>query len=107
MRAGQKRCYITIKTKAAGVDSYGQPNGATSTTYTVWASIRPLSGSELFAAQQISSVVTTEIRFDYQDAPAVTPKHWVEFGTRKFDINTVVNRDSQNKELILYCKENI
>jgi SPP1 family predicted phage head-tail adaptor len=76
----------------------------TSLTYTaVQASIKPISGREYFAAQSTQADVTHRIGLRYLSG--VTPKMHVGYGTRIFDILSVINADERNRELQLMCRE--
>jgi len=69
----------------------------------VWASVEPLKGAEYYAAQQVNAEVTGKVVMRYLSG--VVPKMRVVFGTRTFEILSVINPDERNRELQLLVKE--
>jgi SPP1 family predicted phage head-tail adaptor len=67
------------------------------------ASIEPLSGREYFSAQAEASSVSHRIRMRY--VAGVTTKMRVVFDEREFEIESVINYEERNRELILMCEE--
>jgi SPP1 family predicted phage head-tail adaptor len=76
---------------------------AYTTEATVWAQLRPLSGRESFIAQQVNADVTHEIIIRYYSG--LTPKHRILFGTRQFDIISVLNKDERNEYQVITASE--
>lgn len=106
MRAGKLRHRVTIQQRtAASPTNYpsGEKDASWTTYLTVWASVEPLSGRELFAAQQVTSDVNVRIRMRYRDG--VTAKMRVSFNSKIYDIVAVINREERNVELELLCTE--
>src|ERR1700722_18578897 len=79
-------------------DSEGTPLATTDFADT-WAAIVVLQGRELDKAQQIVSEVTHRITIPYQTG--VASQMQVQFGTRLFQIQAVLNPDERNNELQL------
>lgn len=77
----------------------------------VWASIEPLSGREYFAAQQISSDISTKIRIRVLDG--VTKKMRVLFERRAgsptevdyYEIDDVISIMENNRDIYLMCRK--
>ena len=84
-------------------NAIGEPDGTWTTFATVPASIEPLRGRELIAAQATQSEVTGTIRIRYN--ASVTAKTRVLFGARAFDVLGVINPDEANWQLALLVKE--
>ena len=105
MRAGALRHKIVIQEPTETQDSVGGPDATWSTFATVWASIEPLNGRELFAAQQINAEITARIRIRYLSG--VIPKMRVSFGERIFEILSVINLEERNREMELMVKEDV
>lgn len=79
--------------------NYGSP---------IWASIEPLRGQELYAAQQVQAEVTHKVRIRYStDVSSVGPTNQVVYGLRTFEVLAALNILERNKELELLCKERI
>lgn len=111
MRAGQLRRQITIESRATSVDAdYGGQSTTWSTTATVWADIQPLSGRELFAAQQFGSEVSHVITVRYQsmfDDPKAVAAMRVNYNGRYFNIHACINTDERNREVQLMASEGL
>jgi SPP1 family predicted phage head-tail adaptor len=106
MQAGQLRHRITIQQRAQTV-----VDGDQVTTWTdVWtcsAAIEPISGREYFSAASISADVSHRIRIRYTSAFAPLPNMQIVYGSRTFDIQTVMNVEERNHELHLMTKERV
>lgn len=103
MKSGELRHRINLQSKTATRDSFGAETIAWKTERTIWASIKPLSGSEYFLAQQVQADVTHQIRIRYFEG--IRPDWRIVFGTRIFDIKSNINLDERNNEMILMAKE--
>lgn len=70
-----------------------------------WASIKPLTGRELFNAQQVQADVTHEIKMWH--LPGMTPKMRIRFNSRYFYNIHVLNPDERGEETIVICRESV
>ena len=61
MRAGKLRHRVAIQEPVENKDVHGGITRTWRTVDTVWASVEPLSGRELFEAQQINKRVTVRV----------------------------------------------
>ena len=86
-------------------NAWGDVVEAWATYDTIWAHIKPLSGTERRAAQQAQAEVTHEITIRYHKG--VSPIHRVLYKTRVFAINSIINRDERNKEIVMSCTEQV
>ena len=110
MRAGSLRHRITIQTKTVTRNSYGEESVTWSDNINCWASIEPIRGNEYFSAQQIQSGVTHRITIRYRtlaDGTAINPNCRVEYGTRYFNIQSVLNPSERDISLQLMCIEEV
>ena len=105
MIAGKLNKRIELQSYTEAQDGYGEADKTWSTYYTTWAAIRPLTGREALIAQQVTAETTVEIRIRYKSS--VTTGNRIKFGERYYDINSIVNPDERNREMILMCKEMI
>jgi len=105
MQAGRLRHRVTVQRATDSIDQYGDQTPTWASLGTVWASVEPLSGREYFAAAQMQSEVSTRIVIRPISGVTLTPKDRVKFGSRYFDIQSVINRDERNRELQLLCVE--
>jgi len=104
MNPGRLRHKIDIEQEATTPNSYGEPTQSWSAFLSsISASIDPVSGREYFASDMTNAEVTHKIRVRYRTG--IFPKMRVKFGTRYFDIVSVLNFEERNKELLLMCKE--
>lgn len=106
MRGGTLRHRITVQRLVAGSPSQnaiGEPDESWTALATRWASVDPLKGRELIAAQQVASEVTGVIRIRH--LAGVTSKMRVVFGARNYDVLAVVNPDERNRETVMYVRE--
>ena len=106
IRAGElnKRIKIQFNTSASQ-DAHGNPvaNWTTIDNGDLWASIKPISGSESYLATKVVANATHEIRI--RKRPGITTQHRATFKNRVFDINAVMNVDEANEQLLLICAE--
>ena len=105
MRIGKLRHRIKIQEYTAGRDSFGSEEPIWTDVVTVWASVTPGSGKEHFASAQVNAEVSTKISMRYRSG--ITPKMRVAFGTRIFEIVSVLNYEERGIELNLMCKESV
>ncbi len=105
MRIGPLNKRVAIRSASTTRDDYGQPIPSWSTDATVWASVEPLSGRERVSAQQQHAETTHRIRMRYQPGTTVTTVKRLLFGTRVFEIISVINKKEKNLMLELLCKE--
>ena len=103
MRAGQLRHKVIIQENTPSRDDYGAEAESWSNFATVWAAIEPIRGREFWESQQINAEVTARITIRYLSG--VTPKMRVKYGTRIFDIISVINPEERNRDLQLMVKE--
>jgi SPP1 family predicted phage head-tail adaptor len=107
MRAGQMRHQVTIESSSISQSS----TGATTTTWAafatdIWAAIEPISGRELFSAQQVQSNLSTRIRIRH--LAGVHEKMRVKYVNRDaetvyYDIESVIPLNERGAEMHLMC----
>lgn len=93
---------ITFKSRSATQNSYGEENAWTTVT-TVWGSVEPLLGREYFSAEMVSSQV--EIKFRCWYFAGLTNTMRVTYAGSEYDILSVINVKSQNREWLIYAKK--
>ncbi|ABR74602.1 head-tail adaptor protein [Actinobacillus succinogenes] len=103
MNIGKLRHRITLQKQINTVNDYGAAVTTWKNVATVWADVRPLSGREYFAAQQVQSEVTTQIWLRH--LPGIVPTMRVKFSERTLEILSVLNTQERNISLQLMCKE--
>jgi SPP1 family predicted phage head-tail adaptor len=107
MRAGDLRHRITIQSLAETKNELAETETSPVKVMTVWASVEPLSGRELFLVQQYSSETTHRVRIRFQKSLNLTTRHQISFKGRLFNIISVINKEERNVELEILCKESL
>lgn len=105
MQIGKLRHQIELQAKSEpeSLDGYGEPTESWTTLKTVWASIEPASGKQLFVAQQVAAEVSHVVTIRHYDG--LSPLNRAKFGARIFAVNFVRNVDERSVYQELYCKE--
>ena len=103
MKSGELRHRFILQSKTATRNSFGAETIVYKTEKTVWASIEPLAGSEYFLAQQVQADVTHRVKIRYFEG--IRPDWRGIFGTRIFDIKSIINLGERNNEMVLMTKE--
>lgn len=109
MRAGSLRQLVTLQQLLAGTDDGGggiaesPDNENWSDFATLYAHVEPLSGRELFQAQQINDQLTHRITVRYY--PGVLSAMRVKYGTRIFIIESIIDVDERHREIQLMTRE--
>lgn len=98
-----RRNKIDIMQKSADRDDYGSPTDVwTAYKSGVWSSKSPLLGNEYFTAMTNDTKVT--VKFNMRYVAGVTDKMRIVHGTETYEILSLVNVQSLNRELLCYCK---
>ena len=85
------------------VNDLNEVTGSWSTQTTVWASIKPMNGKELFRAEQVKSSARTKITIRYYSSIDETWR--VKYGTRIYDIEWIDNIDERNRVMEIFATE--
>lgn len=103
MRAGWLRHRLTIQELVGSQNSYGEVVQTWSDVATIWGSIEPLRGKEYIEAATARASVDHRIRVRYRSD--ITPGKRIEYGSRTFEIVSVIDVLEKHKEMELMCKE--
>lgn len=103
MRSGNLKNKVAFETYAETQNDFGEVIKGYSDFKTVYASIVPLSGKEYFSAQQINAEISHKIECRY--FAGVLPTMRIVYGTRIFNIESVINIREANKTLQIMCTE--
>lgn len=104
MRAGKLAHRVTIEQQVAGSPAQhdtGEPDEAWATYWECWAGIRPLSGRELFLAQQAASRIEAEIEIRYK--AGITAGMRVSASSVYYNIEAIIDPEVRHERLILRC----
>lgn len=99
---GEMRQRIALQAKTI-TKSEGIPQESWTTVATIWATVADISGREYFQAQAVQSEATTRIKIRYRTG--ITPSVRVLYGSRIFNILSVIDKDERHRIIELICKE--
>jgi len=100
---GKLRHRVTIQNKVTLLDGYGGVTSTWQDVATVWASVEPLNGRELYAAQQVKAELTHRIRIRYMSG--IKPEMRIAFDNRTFEIEAIIDPEERHESLELLCSE--
>lgn len=101
---GELRHQVQLSALDTSQDNYGQPLNTWTPYRTTWASIRLLSGQELFQGDEFTSAAQVRIRMRWTDANT-KPGDRVLYGARVFVVQICNNVLERNRVLELTCLE--
>jgi SPP1 family predicted phage head-tail adaptor len=103
-RAGLMRDRVAIKQRVDGLDEYGGQSESFTTLATVWAQVKPATGTERHAADQPEAILSHTVTIRYRSD--ITPELYLEVENGPtLDIWSVNNIDRRNARLELSCLE--
>lgn len=107
MLIGRRNCKVTIQQQGTQTQSSsGQLNDNWETYKQVWMEIAAAGGGERSTSRQVLAEATSIGRYDWKDAPAVTTRMRVVYGSRTFDIIAPpVNVGERNQDGELQLRE--
>jgi len=107
MRAGLLKQKIDIESNATTVDSFGDVvDGWTAYASDVPATVTPLRGVEQDGQGQVNTKMTHKVTIRYSSSvSAVSPKHRIKYGSKYFDILSVINVREGKRMIEIECVE--
>lgn len=105
INAGKYRTLITFEHDQGAKNASGQQVEEWQPLIDQWGELSPLSGREMFLAQQVVSEVTHRVRTRYNPELTIHPRLRLRVGERVFHPTHVLNRDEKDVELELLCAE--
>jgi SPP1 family predicted phage head-tail adaptor len=103
MRSGYLRHTVELQSVVHTPDGMGGSVDVWSTEATVRAAIWPISANERMRSASPTMSTTHHIQLRYHDG--LSPKWRVLFGTRYFNIVSVINKEERNYHIDLLCEE--
>jgi len=100
---GELRHRVTIESQTTTRDDYGGEVPTWATVATVWAAVEPLAGREFMDGRRQEAEINTRIRLRYRSG--LVPGMRVTWGDHVYDIEAVIERKSQRREVWLMCRE--
>ena len=111
MRIGRLRHRVDIQKMESTASDIGAATLKWSTVPIVsgvWAGIEPLRSREFLELQQLQSEVSHRIVLRYSSNYKLIPaRNRIKFGTRYFDITSVINPDERNISYELLTRETV
>jgi SPP1 family predicted phage head-tail adaptor len=92
---------VEIQTLTVVYDEMGAPSKEWVTVGAAWAAVEPVSGREYWAAAAVQAETTVKVTMRY--LPGITPYHRLLFKGKLYDIQSVINTEERNRELVLMC----
>ena len=96
-----KRITLQYETKTA--DGMGGFSVVWTDSATIWAAIWPISANETIQSMQTDMIINHRIRIRYRSG--VLPNWRINFGSRYFNIVSIINPSERGEWLDLMCKE--
>lgn len=103
MDIGKLKHRITFQELSNSKNEYGEPIEEWLDIKTVWAEIKPVSGSQFFAAKQINTEISHNVYIRYRKG--LSPSMRIKFKERIFEILYIMNVNENNTLMQIYCKE--
>ena len=103
--AGKLRHTIIIQSTTQTQSSSGAITDSWGTFATVRASITPLNGREYFESQQVNAEEVT--RFTIRYIASITTKMRILWGSRTYDIRSIINVNQVDKLMNLMVVEDV
>lgn len=110
MMAGGLKRRITLQQHGTGADELGQPVLTWVDVATIYASIEPLSGRELLAAQAVQSEVSHKITIRYQPQfanPKAMAAMRIIYNSRVFNIHASIDVNDGHRMIELSASEGL
>ena len=103
MRAGELRHRLTFKGPTHTSDGQGGITETWGSAFTVWGAFGPLTGKEFYDSQLVNSEITGKVKIRHRDD--IDPTMQIYFGTRVFEILSILNPEERDRELNIKVKE--
>ena len=107
VRAGKLRHRVTLEQRSSTVDDAGQNTDSWSSYRTCYAEVIDKGGAEKIRGQQVDATIQAVVRIRHPEGTFPEPEHRVTFGSRTLNIESVQRRDSHDREVWLYCREDV
>lgn len=96
---------VTLQSEVLTPDAQGGSSKDWSDVATVWASVEPMAGKEAYTWGKLLEESTLVIKIRYR--AGVVPKMRLKYGTRYFDISSVIDEHEAHRFLVLGCTERL
>ena len=103
VRTGELRHRVTIQENTPARDSLGQAVSSWTDLEKRWAQVLPLAGRELEIARQVNAQISHQITMRH--GSSVTAEHRIKYGSRTFNVNSVVTEGERDRRTVCMCTE--
>lgn len=103
MNIGKLNKRVTFMRLKDVEDEMGQTTQRLQEIKTVWASVWPIRGAEMYEAQKIQSRVSHKCYVRYMDG--IDSNCYIVYKGQQYDISSVIDVDLEHKMLEIYCYE--
>ena len=105
IHAGKLRNQIQLQRQELTTDGAGGWEKDWTTYATVWAYVKPLSGTEGFVGMQVEDSITHEIAIRYLEDVRAADR--VLFHEREMNIKEVINKEERDRWIVMRCQEGV
>lgn len=103
INAGQLNKQLILQAPSISREADGAEVITWTTLATIWSDITSSGGREFWQAKQINAEISHMVTIRYRDK--ISPRYRLLYGSRIFQILSVVNADETRTGLQLMCKE--
>lgn len=106
MSAGRRNCYVTVQQQ--GAQSQGDDGELADNWETykqLWMELQAVGGRESSRARQVLAEADTVGRYDWLDAPGITARMRLVYGSRVFDILHAGDPDGRGRDGVVQLRE--
>lgn len=103
MKAGPLRHAITVQKNTPTRDATGGTVDSWSTHCTARARVEPMTGREYVGSERVTDSTTHKFTLRYQ--AGITPAMRISWGSRTFDIQSVINHEEKGRWLFIMAVE--
>lgn len=103
MEIGKMKHRIEIQEPIEVKDAYGGITTTYTTRRTCWSKITPMTGKEIYKFQKFDMRISHSVKLYYYSA--LEPSWRIKYGTRYFNIISIINDEEDNKSMSLLCEE--
>lgn len=107
MEAGKLRHrihFVDVPVESVRND-FGEEVSTETIIHECWAAVEPLAGREYFTANQTAAEISHKVTCRFTDK--VKSDHTIIFGTRRFDVTSIVDVEERHKTLEIMAKERL
>ena len=102
MRAGTLDQRVTLEQLVEGQDEAGQPFEDWLPVFDAWAAVKPLRGREIIAADAVAAISDVRVILRYRTGTNTAMR--IRHGEDTYEIESIANVNSANREIELLCK---